>query len=278
MFHKAKVIVGLLAVWIGLQNILPVEAKDIVPPVNDNQSLDRAIFPADYDRLWQVVLHLLFQYRFELARKDKAAGRIETGYVVFSKHPTFSKLSNGVRTYSTPPKSFLKKWSDGRVKLVVQFHRISDLTTQMILQADIEGFVATRFDDTGVSGEWRACRSNGKFEFEMLNEVATELRKSQSGETSHSESVDSHGEGDPTKSSDKNPSANSDVIFQSVPGGAEIYLNDKLIGMTPTRLSLSAGEYKVKFRKTGYKEYQKEFVLFPRSDITIAAEMDQESP
>ena len=278
MFHKAKVMVGLLAVWIGSQNALLVEGRDIVPPVNDNQSLDRAIFPADYDRLWQVVVRLLSRYRFELARRDKAAGRIETGYVVFSKHPTFSKLSNGVRTYSTPPKSFLKKWSDGRIKLVVQLHRTSDLTTQMVLEADIEGFVATRFDDTGVTGEWRACRSNGKFEFEMLNEVATELRKTQSGEASSPEPTDSNEKNGVTKSPDKNPSANSDVIFQSVPEGAEIYLNDKLIGMTPTRLSLSAGEYKVKFRKTGYKEYQKEFVLFPRSDITIAAEMDKESP
>jgi PEGA domain-containing protein len=278
MIHKAKATVCLLAVWIGLQTTVLGEIKDTVFSASESQSSDRATFPAEYDRAWQVVLRMLSQYQFEFARRDKAAGRIETGYVVFSKHPTFSKLSNGVRTYCTPPKSFLKKWSDGRVKLVVELHRVSDLTTQVVFQPDIEGFAATRFDDTGVTGEWRLCRSNGKLESELLNDLAAELRKPQSSEASSPGPTDSSEKSDATKSPDKNASANSDVIFQSVPEGAEIYLNDKLIGMTPTRLSLAAGEYKVKFRKAGYKEYQKQFMLFPRSDITIGTEMDKESP
>jgi PEGA domain len=278
MSRRVKVMAAALAVGIALASGGIAGAKEMVQPVSDNQWFDRATFQADYDRVWQVVFNLLSEYRFEFARKDKTAGKIETGYLVFSKNPRFSKLSNGVRSYGNPPMAFLKKWSDGRIKLVVQLNRLSDATTQVILRPDLQGFAATRGDDTGVTGEWRQCRSNGKFEFELLNEVATELRNPRSNVTSNpTPSAVSSSEVEPAaKASEKEGAGNSDVIFQSIPEGAEIYLNDKLIGMTPTRLSLSSGDYRVAFRKAGYKEYQREFVLFPRSDVTIATEMDKE--
>ena len=277
MIDKVKVMVAILAAGI----VLPVAGmagfKEMAQPVGDNQSFDRATFQADYDRVWQVVLNLLSGYRFEFARKDKNAGKIETGYLIFSQHPRFSKLANGVRSYGNPPKAFLKKWSDGRVRLFAQVNRLSDAATQVVLRPDLQGFAATRGDDTGVTGEWRQCQSNGKFEFELLNEVATELRKAQPNVTSNPPPSTGSSSGvEPVQNSEKDDTGNSDVIFQSVPESAEIYLNDKLIGMTPTRLSLSPGNYRVSIRKAGYKEYQREFVLFPRSDVTIATEMDKE--
>jgi hypothetical protein len=279
MIQKIGVMAGLAVVWAGLQIALAVDNKEVVQPVNDSQPSDRATFEADYDHVWQVVCNLLSEYRFEFARKDKNTGQIETGFVVLSKHPTFSKLSNGVRTFAIPPKAFLRKWSDGRIKVVAQVNRLSDFSTLVVLRPDIQGFAATRGDDTGVTGEWRQCRSNGKFEFELLNQVATELQKPQYNVTNPPPAGPEEKK-DITKKKEpeKTERGNSDVIFQSVPDGAEIYLNDKLIGMTPTRLSLSAGAYKIKFHKTGYKEFQKEFVLFPHSDITVATEMDKESP
>lgn len=276
MIRKVKVMAATLAVGIALASGGMAGAKEMVQPVGDNQSFDRATFQADYDRVWQVVFNLLSEYRFEFARKDKTAGKIETGYLIFSKNPRFSKLTNGVRSYGNPPKAFLKKWSDGRIKLVVQLNRLSDGATQVILRPDLQGFAATRGDDTGITGEWRQCRSNGKFEFELLNEVATEVRKPQSNVTSNPAPSTSSEVEPAAKASEKEDAGNSAVIFQSIPEGAEIYLNDKLIGMTPTRLSLSSGDYRVAFRKAGYKEYQREFVLFPRSDVTIATEMDKE--
>jgi hypothetical protein len=280
MTQKLSVMLSLAVVWAGLQTNLAVDNKEVVQPVSDSQASDRATFEADYDRVWQVVCNLLSEYRFEFARKDKNTGQIETGYVVLSKHPTFSKLSSGVRTFAIPPKAFLRKWSDGRIKVVAQISRLSDASTLVVLRPDIQGFAATRGDDTGVTGEWRECHSNGKFEFELLNQVATELQKSQYHVANPPASAGPEDKKEVAKEKEpkKVEPGNSDVIFQSVPEGAEIYLNDKLIGMTPTRLSLSAGEYKIKFHKTGYKEFQKEFVLFPHSDITVATEMDKESP
>jgi len=280
MVHKAKAMAAALAVGIALANGGMCQAKEMVQPVGENQSFDRTTFQADYDRVWQVLSNLLFEYRFEFARKDKSTGKIETGYLIFSKNLRLSKLTNGVRSYGNLPKSFLKKWTDGRVKLVAQVNRLSDGATQVILRPDLQGFAATRGDDTGVTGEWRQCQSNGKFEFEIFNEVATELRKPQAEVDTHATSSNassSETEPDPAaKSSGKDDAGNSDVIFQSVPDGAEIHLNGKLVGMTPTRLSLGPGDYRVTIRKAGYKEYEREFVLLPRSDVTVTTEMEKE--
>jgi hypothetical protein len=275
MIHKIKVMVTTLTVGIALTGGGMSNAKEMIPPVGGNHSFDRTTFQADYDRVWQVVSNLLSEYRFEFVHKDRNTGKIETGYLIFSKNPRFSKLANGAKSYGNPPKAFLKKWSDARIKLFAQLNRLSDGATQLILRPDLQGFAATRGDDTGVTGEWRQCQSNGKFEFELFNEVATELRKPQADGNSHPTASGSEVE-PAAKPSPKDETGNSDVIFQSIPEGAEIYLNDKLIGMTPTRLSLSPGEYRVAFRKAGYKEYRREFALFPRSDVTVVTEMDKE--
>ena len=275
MTQKVKVWVATLAVGLAFTVVVKSSDKEMVRPVGDNQSFDRATFQAEYDHVWKVVSNLLSEYQFEFVRKDRNLGKIETGYLIFSKNLRLSKLPNGVKSYGNPPKAFLRKWSDGRIKLFAQINRLPDGATQLILHPDLQGFAATRGDDTGVTGEWRQCPSNGKFEFELFNDVATELRKPQADNLEQPTSSGSEAE-TPARPSGKDDRGNSDVIFQSSPEGAEIYLNDKLIGMTPTRLSLRPGEYRVSFRKAGYKEYQREFVLFSRSDVTVAKEMDKE--
>jgi hypothetical protein len=46
--------------------------------------------------------------------------------------------------------------------------------------------------------------------------------------------------------------------------------------MTPSRISVAAGRYRVVLRKQGFKEYQKEFVILQNSDLTVSTELDQE--
>src|SRR6266542_4602788 len=110
MIRNGQVMAAALMVGIALASAGMAGVKEMVQPVSDNQSFDRATFQADYDRVWQVVFNLLSEYRFELVRRDKSAGKIETGYLVFSKNPRFSKLTNGMRSYGNPPKAFLRKW------------------------------------------------------------------------------------------------------------------------------------------------------------------------
>ena len=97
--------------------------------------------------------------------------------MIFSRHPEFSKLSNGVKSLAKTPRVFLKKWLDGRIKIFAEVRRLSQNSTEVVLRPDIYGFVSTLTDDTGVTGEWRQCTSNGNFEFELFNELATGLRK-----------------------------------------------------------------------------------------------------
>ena len=54
---------------------------------------------------------------------------------------------------------------------------MSQNSSEVVLRPDIYGFAQALSDDSGVTGEWRQCTSNGKFEFELFNELATGLRK-----------------------------------------------------------------------------------------------------
>ncbi|PYV39793.1 MAG: hypothetical protein DMG06_22215 [Acidobacteria bacterium] len=270
---KKKIMVSLLMFWIGLAGGVVYGQKDKIIPRVDSNLFDRATFQADYDLVWQIVVNVLSEYQFQFARKDKAAGQIETGYIVLSRHPRFSKLSNGVKAFGNPPRVFLKKWQDGRIKIFAALHRLPDSYTQVIIRPEIEGFASFRLDDTAITGEWRPCKSNGKFEFEFLNEVATELKKKQAAMPATANSSVSNVPADGSKSQENEKEGTSN-LFLSIPEGAEVYLNNKLIGMTPSRVSISAGQYKVVFRKPGYKDYQREFMLYGGSDVTVATELE----
>jgi hypothetical protein len=59
-----------------------------------------------------------------------------------------------------------------------------------------------------------------------------------------------------------------------VPEGAEILLDNQLVGMTPSRLTVAPGPHKVVFRKRDYRDYEREFVVLKDSELSIAAEME----
>lgn len=50
--------------------------------------------------------------------------------------------------------------------------------------------------------------------------------------------------------------ADAGVDMDSEPDGAEIYADGKLIGITPARAALSAGEHTIKVTKPGYKDWE----------------------
>ncbi len=278
---KTKGIAIVLAVFLlaGLsiqQSGLSQSKKKIARPVDSNRSFDRAVFQADYDLTWQTLFNILGEYAFDFTVKDRTLGKIETAYVVFSRNSRFSKLSAGVKAFATPPRLFMRKWIDGRMKVHAEIQRLSDSSIQVILRPDIQGWASTLFDDSGVTGEWHQCTSNGKFEFEVFNEIATQLKNKPltppPPPISHSAPPSTHTQEPRDTSSDVTTASN--LMLQSIPEGAEIYLNDTLVGMTPSRISLPPGEYKVIFRREGYKDYQREFVILRQSDLTVSKELD----
>ncbi len=248
----------------------------MVHPVDSNDAPGKAIYQADYSRVWDLMVQELKNFQFEFLVKDKHLGKIETGYVTFSRNAQFSKLSGGVRAYASTPRILLRRWLDGRMRVRAQVTRLSSVSTQIFLQPEIQGFASTLFDDSTVTGEWRDCRSNGKFEFEFLNGLATLLRR---------ESLPSQADGpilsvspavSAPKETNKVKEDLSNLIVQTVPDGAEIFLNDRLVGMTPSRLSLAPGTYRVVLRKRGYRDYSRDFEVLKRSDLTVSAELEQD--
>ncbi|MCI0420778.1 MAG: PEGA domain-containing protein [Acidobacteria bacterium] len=257
-----------------------VRAQDkgkIARPVDTERSFERSTFQANQHRVWPLVVKILSDHGFEFLIKDKSLGRIETTYIVFSRHPEFSKLSNSVKSLARTPRLFLRKWLDGRIKIFAQVRGLSQNSTEVVLRPDIYGFASTLTDDSGITGEWRQCTSNGKFEFELFNEVATGLRKE--GAMNPPEVI----QGPPPEavapvappiSEATSRQGFSSLVLSSVPEGAEILLDNQLVGMTPSRLTVAAGSHKVVFRKKGFKDYERQFVVLKSSDLTVSAEME----
>jgi PEGA domain len=67
----------------------------------------------------------------------------------------------------------------------------------------------------------------------------------------------------------------SNLFVNSVPEGAEILLDNVLVGMTPARLTIASGSHRVVFRKPGFQDYQREFTALKDSDLTVSAEMEK---
>jgi len=268
----------LLAAGCPLNLALAQERGKIARPVDSEKSFDRSTFQADEHRVWTLLLKILTNHGFDFLIKDKNLGRVETNYIIFSRHPEFSKLSNGVKSLAKTPRLFLKKWLDGRIKIFAEVRRLSQNSTEVVLRPDIYGFAQTLTDDSGVSGEWRQCTSNGKFEFELFNELATGLRKEGSmnpPEVTQAQPKPEAAATAPVTDASVSRQGSSNLVLSSAPEGAEILLDNVLVGMTPSRLTIAAGPHRVIFRKQGFKDYVRQFIALKDSDLTVSAEMEK---
>ena len=268
----------LLAAGCPLNLALAQERGKIARPVDSEKSFDRSTFQADEHRVWTLLLKILTNHGFDFLIKDKNLGRVETNYIIFSRHPEFSKLSNGVKSLAKTPRLFLKKWLDGRIKIFAEVRRLSQNSTEVVLRPDIYGFAQTLTDDSGVSGEWRQCTSNGKFEFELFNELATGLRKEGSmnpPEVTQAQPKPEAAATAPVTDASVSRQGSSNLVLSSAPEGAEILLDNVLVGMTPSRLTIAAGPHRVIFRKRGFKDYVRQFIALKDSDLTVSAEMEK---
>lgn len=83
-----------------------------------------------------------------------------------------------------------------------------------------------------------------------------------------------------TKSSESGGSASADdkgkVIVTSVPEGAEVYIDDDLVGNAPATLKLSAGKHTVKVSQSGYKPWTRQVAVYAGSETNLKAALDKE--
>jgi hypothetical protein len=66
------------------------------------------------------------------------------------------------------------------------------------------------------------------------------------------------------------------VAVTSIPEGADVYVDDDLVGNAPATLKLAAGKHTVKVVQQGYKPWSKQITVFADSDVTLKASLEKE--
>ena len=67
----------------------------------------------------------------------------------------------------------------------------------------------------------------------------------------------------------------STIELKSNPDGAEISIDGKYVGNTPTTLHLSVGDHAIKFEKPGFKPWERTLTITPGETTTIPATLEQ---
>jgi len=68
------------------------------------------------------------------------------------------------------------------------------------------------------------------------------------------------------------------VQITSEPAGAEIYIDDKFVGSTPSKISLTAGDHKIKIVRTGFKDWERNILVEAGSEPSFNAIMEKLQP
>ena len=88
--------------------------------------------------------------------------------------------------------------------------------------------------------------------------------------------------GQPSPASSATQSANgsdpvlSAVEVKSTPDGADITVDEKYMGDTPSTLKLAAGDHKVKLEKSGFKTWERTLTVGAGATATVNATLDKE--
>lgn len=75
-----------------------------------------------------------------------------------------------------------------------------------------------------------------------------------------------------SSASENAPSA---VAIKSSPDGAEITIDEKFVGNTPSTIQLAAGEHKIVVTKSGYKPWQKVMTVNPNGTVNLDVNLEK---
>ncbi len=65
-------------------------------------------------------------------------------------------------------------------------------------------------------------------------------------------------------------------MVTSVPEGAEVYVDEDLVGNAPATLKLSAGKHTVKVSQPGFKAWTKQIAVYAGSEANLKASLEKE--
>jgi hypothetical protein len=65
------------------------------------------------------------------------------------------------------------------------------------------------------------------------------------------------------------------VAIKSEPDGADITVDGKYVGSTPSTLTLSAGDHTIKIEKSGFKAWERTVTVSAGSEVTISATLEK---
>lgn len=68
------------------------------------------------------------------------------------------------------------------------------------------------------------------------------------------------------------------LLLRSVPSGADIFINDRLVGKTPLLLVVAPGKYKIAMRGNRQDEGEKLVGLMPKETQTVAITLKEKYP
>lgn len=71
------------------------------------------------------------------------------------------------------------------------------------------------------------------------------------------------------------PSDTSTVVIKSTPEGAEISIDGKFVGSTPSTLTLSPGEHNIVIAKAGFKSWQRTMTVNTSGSVTVDASLEK---
>jgi hypothetical protein len=66
------------------------------------------------------------------------------------------------------------------------------------------------------------------------------------------------------------------IMVTSVPEGAEVYVDEDLVGNAPATLKLSAGKHTVKVSQPGFKPWTKQIAVYAGSETNLKASLEKE--
>jgi hypothetical protein len=66
--------------------------------------------------------------------------------------------------------------------------------------------------------------------------------------------------------------------FSSTPAGADITLDGKYVGSTPSEIELVTGTHVIIFSMTGFTQWQRELTVLPGSELNVSAILQKEQP
>ena len=68
----------------------------------------------------------------------------------------------------------------------------------------------------------------------------------------------------------------STVEVKSTPDGAEITVDEKFMGNTPSSLRLSVGDHKIKLEKSGFKTWERTLTVGAGETATVAPSLEKQ--